>query len=110
MSAQIPLRGASVNPSLGKGVELPTNQASEIGRIQREVFNSVAPSSVPECWKRMLRYIDLYSTVPETKNVAKKVSFYQGHFSVHPLSRWSLSLSLEIICRHLSPLLGSGNF
>ncbi|VDL51057.1 unnamed protein product [Hymenolepis diminuta] len=28
---------------------------------------------MPECWRRMLRYIDLYSTVPETKNVVKKV-------------------------------------
>ncbi|VUZ47578.1 unnamed protein product, partial [Hymenolepis diminuta] len=27
---------------------------------------------MPECWRRMLRYIDLYSTVPETKNVVKK--------------------------------------
>lgn len=67
-----PLEGAGarykpfgVPPHLTATGQLPIAPARAGGAIQS--------TSIPECWRRMLRYIDLYSTVPETKNVTKRV-------------------------------------
>nr|CDS30018.1 Fragile site associated protein C terminal [Hymenolepis microstoma] len=74
---------SSQEPSYGKTPDSSTEARGD------ELFGvlpstSVPPSAtgttpqnasiMPECWRRMLRYIDLYSTIPETKNVIKKAS------------------------------------
>ena len=95
-----PSLGTSCNPSLEKVAEPPTHQASKVEKIQGTICNPVSSrqtpvatsSSMPECWKRMLQYIDLYSTVPETKNVTKKVS-------IIPSSIPKLLHALQLSCR-----------
>ncbi|KAH9284372.1 Uncharacterized protein ECG_02261 [Echinococcus granulosus] len=93
-SQHLPSFESSQDPSLGRNVESSTNPPLEGTRTQDKPFGlpfhltatdqfpmppvsaggAIQSSSIPECWRRMLRYIDLYSTVPETKNVTKRAS------------------------------------
>uniref|UniRef100_A0A5K3F7E2 FSA_C domain-containing protein n=2 Tax=Mesocestoides corti TaxID=53468 RepID=A0A5K3F7E2_MESCO len=79
---------SSLNSSLRKLVETSVNFSENKGEEQGETYVpapssavfqpnvgvGVHQSSIPGCWRRMLRYIDLYSTVPETKNITTKAS------------------------------------
>ncbi|KAL5108967.1 hypothetical protein TcWFU_005461 [Taenia crassiceps] len=64
-----------VSPRLAATSQLPMAPGSAGGAIQS--------SSIPECWRRMLRYIDLYSTVPETKNVTKRAMGHKEEPTTH---------------------------
>ncbi|KAL5972245.1 hypothetical protein TSMEX_000016 [Taenia solium] len=73
--------GPSTNPPLegtgtrGKPFGVPHLSATgQLPIAPASAGVAIPSSSTPECWRRMLRYIDLYSTVPETKNVTKRTS------------------------------------
>ncbi|KAM7535381.1 hypothetical protein Aperf_G00000099591 [Anoplocephala perfoliata] len=70
-------REVSSGKTPGPSANLPSESTGTQGEVFGPSSSGPAPAvsmAIPECWRRMLRYIDLYSTIPETKNVVKRAS------------------------------------
>ncbi|VDN41031.1 unnamed protein product [Dibothriocephalus latus] len=50
-----------------------SSQRDADGKPQKYPRTSASLGSLPSCWRKMLANIDIFSTIPEPKNISKRV-------------------------------------